>query len=396
MNLTQVAEAYLEHLAARPKGSQETVKTYRSVFKSTWEMAQEIGLELDAAAVDETWGEYVIEWMGEQRGLKPATIRRNVGALCGLFKFAKRRKWVRANPFEDIELPEKTETDRVQLTLAQLNALEGAAGLLPREQDRVMARALLLVEFAIGARVSELRALQPGDIDFDAGVVKIRKGKGGKHREVPLGTRAASALRQWLAVRRLWLDSRKGDRRVRGQEPTSLWLADRGRALSALGVARLYDELSRLAGIEVKFRTHDLRALASQNWKRQGVPDHIVQVWLGHTDPSTTRIYTRNAAPDTRRWGQFCGLPPQESPEPTPFGPEEGDPQPEPAIVAAGPSSTAVTPPAVARSPFLDAVRALQALQALQQEHPLLQELLGAVTQPTPSPVIAPAAAPQP
>ena len=309
MNLLEIETAYLEHLARRKGRSPNTVKTYRSVFRRAWDITRELGVELDTEAVDEVWADYLVEGFAELAGHGSATIHRNIGALRGLFRYARQQHWTKNDPFVDLGLPDKEHIERVQLSVEQLNALEQATGLLASNVKRSMGRTLFLVQFAIGARVSELLSLTLEDVDLQAGVARIRRGKGGKAREVPLGERAIAALREWLPTRRAWLDTREGDRRVRGAEPPYLWLADRGRRLSSAGLSRYYDELCRLAEIDVTLRTHDLRAMTAQHWTREGVDPDVIQIWLGHSDRATTKIYTRDASPDTRRWSRCCGLP---------------------------------------------------------------------------------------
>ncbi|MFN3651281.1 MAG: tyrosine-type recombinase/integrase [Armatimonadota bacterium] len=172
-----------------------------------------------------------------------------------------------------------------------------------------MAWALLLTQVAIGIRVSELLKLTVADLNFEQRVVKIRLGKGGKSREVPLGERTVTALREWLHVRELWLATRNGDRRVRSSVPQGLWLADRSRGLSVAAVSGLLDEVCFHAHVEVRIRIHDLRALTAQRWKRDGVPMEVIQTWLGHSDPGTTKVYVRSACADTREWARRCDLP---------------------------------------------------------------------------------------
>jgi len=363
MDLIELSEKYLKHCRTMGR-SNTTLKTYRSVFRRTWDLTQALGIELDSRALDHEWAEVLVEVWQEQQDLKPATLQRNVGALSGLFKFARKRRFMDQDPLLHLELPQIGQVERVRLSMEQLNALEEAAALLPRKAHRVMAQSLFLLQCAIGTRRAELIALRPDDFDLHSKVVRIRRGKGGKYREVPMGERAFTALREWLQVRAAWLETREGDDRIRGEEPDALWLADRGRGLSFEGLSCLYDELARLAGLNASIRTHDLRHMTAQSWRRGGVPLETIQLWLGHSDLRTTKLYIRDAAPDTRQWAHFCDLPQVD--QRATIGKEAcpvvqpGAPKPDARIV--------VPPVAPVHSGGLDLGTILQALQLLQAQ----------------------------
>jgi len=170
-------------------------------------------------------------------------------------------------------LPEVLSESQVNRVLEQVDLSTGKG---------IRNKAILEFMYATGARASEVIALPLTSLLWEYGVVRIM-GKGGKERLVPLGDYAVTALRAWLPVRGQLLG-------MRHTEP-KLFLNMKGLPLSRSGLWRILRECFLAAGIE-KAHPHTLRHSFATHLLNHGADIRYVQEMLGHSDISTTQIYT--------------------------------------------------------------------------------------------------------
>jgi integrase/recombinase XerC len=142
--------------------------------------------------------------------------------------------------------------------------------------------AILEVLYGTGIRLSELIGLSEGDIDFQGMTVKV-KGKGRKDRIVPLGRRAAEAVREYLGVRPQLLSSRS---------PAVLFLTKRGYRMNPKGVNVLVNRYIGAVSDVRKKSPHVLRHTFATHLLNRGADLRAVREMLGHESLATTQIYT--------------------------------------------------------------------------------------------------------
>jgi integrase/recombinase XerC len=145
-------------------------------------------------------------------------------------------------------------------------------------------RAILEVLYSTGTRVSELVALNWGEIDFNLGIIRV-VGKGAKERVVPIGETALGALRDYGREQR-----KRWSRRLRGEEP--VFLNARGARITTRSVARIIGKHLRAAGIAVQMGPHGLRHSFATHLLNGGADLRLIQELLGHASLSTTQRYT--------------------------------------------------------------------------------------------------------
>src|SRR5262249_43014039 len=136
---------------------------------------------------------------------------------------------------------------------------------------------------ATGLRVSELVGLSVDSVQLDAGFL-IARGKGDKERLVPLGRRAVTEVRAWLARGRPAL--------LRGRGSRARFLGRGGTALPRRGVWKLLRRHALAAGIRKPLSPHKLRHSFATHLVERGADLRVVQAMLGHADLATTQIYT--------------------------------------------------------------------------------------------------------
>lgn len=175
------------------------------------------------------------------------------------------------------------------LTAAELEQLlracsrRGAAG--PRN------RALIVVLWRVGLRVSEALALLPIDVDAQAGTVHVRDGKGHRDRVVGIDSQALAVVEGWLERRR-----RLGIARTRPLFCT-ISAGARGGPLSASYVRQALKALGRRAGIEKRVHPHGLRHTHAAELAGEGVGVHVIRKQLGHGSLATTDRYIDHLRP---------------------------------------------------------------------------------------------------
>ena len=217
-----------------------------------------------------------------QNGYARSTIARRLASTRSLFEYCRREKLVESNPAKALRtprqgrrLPHFLSTEQVA-QLLETPALDQPAGL----RDR----AILETLYSAGLRVSELVAVNLGDWDRDANVLRVR-GKGRKERIAPVGRFAATALLAWLEFRRPAAD-------LAPSELDAVFLNRFGRRLSARSVGRMLEKHIAAAGLDQLTSPHTLRHSFASHMLDGGADLRSVQELLGHKSLTTTQIYT--------------------------------------------------------------------------------------------------------
>jgi len=215
------------------------------------------------------------------RGLAKTSVARKLACVRSLFRFLRRRGMRDTNPTVLVSTPRRGRRLPTFLDEPTVNAVLD----LP---DRTTPRgrrdaAILEVFYSTGLRLSELLSLRPRDMQMSERVVKVT-GKGKKQRIVPFGTRAASSVAAWLEVRREILGTRP--------DPGTLFLSDRGKALSPKGVNVIVNRYISAVSEQRKTSPHVLRHTFATHLVNRGADLQAVRELLGHASLSTTQIYT--------------------------------------------------------------------------------------------------------
>jgi integrase/recombinase XerD len=215
---------------------------------------------------------------------RPSSTARLLSSLKRFYGFALRNRKLELDPTLNVEAPKLprglpkslTETD-VDLLLAAPD-VETALGL----RDKAMLELL----YASGLRVSELVPLKTGELSQDMGVVRIL-GKGGKERLVPVGEVALDWVRRYVGQSRPAL--------LEGRQADALFVTRRAHAMTRQAFWHLIKRYATRAGIRHPISPHTLRHAFATHLLNHGADLRVVQLLLGHSDISTTQIYTHVA-----------------------------------------------------------------------------------------------------
>jgi integrase/recombinase XerD len=217
----------------------------------------------------------------QQRGLSARSIARHLATLRSFYKFLLREGLISTDPAAALPLPRQWKQLPKFLSLQQIEALAAAPD--PTTPTGLRDRAMIQFLFATGLRVSELCGVELAGLALDPGYVRVF-GKGGKERIVPVGRTAIQAVELYLSSARPQL--------LKGRGSPHLFVTARGTKLSRSGFWKLLGGYGKQVGIWHNLTPHVLRHSFATHLLEGGADLRVVQTMLGHSDISTTQIYT--------------------------------------------------------------------------------------------------------
>ncbi|MDI6895095.1 MAG: tyrosine recombinase [Bacillota bacterium] len=289
-------DEFLAYCLSARGGSRHTVTAYATDLSQFAALASQRGVTaLDG--VDRNLVREFLGWM-MRAGYDRATVHRKLSALRSFFRFLCWRGAVPQNPVRDLLSPRRERRLPSYLGIPEVARLLGMPDATTPLGLRD--RALLEVLYACGLRVSELVALDVGDVDYSDGFVLVRRGKGKKQRFVPLGSQAIAALDEYLSRGRPALvraraaagEARGTGSASRGTARAALFLNRRGGRLSDRSVRRIVEGYVRRTDVGGRVSPHTLRHSFATHLLQRGADLRSVQEMLGHASVKTTQIYT--------------------------------------------------------------------------------------------------------
>jgi len=265
---------FLSYIQVEKGLSRNTLQSYARDLARLQSWATKNGKEIAALERKE-----LREWIASmsREGLAPSSVARSVSAARSFFRFLMLDGHLKRHPAEDLSTPQRTSYLPRFLTEEEMETLFAAPD--TSTDEGVRDRALFEVMYATGVRVSEVVGLQVVDVDLQAGLVSCH-GKGNKERRVPIGKAAIHWIQKYLTVRK----------RLGSQSKPHLFL-HRGRALSRQTAWMIIKQHAATAGVP-EISPHTLRHSFATHLLQHGADSRSVQALLGHSDISTTQIYT--------------------------------------------------------------------------------------------------------
>lgn len=275
--LTTLLPTYLDYLTVEKGLSRNSVSSYARDLRHFGHWLQDQRIEIgDVERL------LIVRYFQALRsdGISARSVARALAAIRGFFRFAVSEKYLTADPTENIEnpklwtnLPKTLPPDEVESLLA---APDRSTTLGLRDA------AMLELLYATGLRVSELVRIRVDELVMDAGFLRT-VGKGSKERIVPFGETARDVILSYVDTARPELDT-KGD--------PALFLTVRGRPMSRQMFWKTIEKHARAAGVRSHISPHVLRHSFATHLLENGADLRSVQMMLGHSDISTTQIYT--------------------------------------------------------------------------------------------------------
>ena len=283
MNNTELLDEFFDALWLEDGLSRNTLDSYRRDLNKFADWLQTLR---SAALLDTTQADiqnYLSHLLLEQKA-KASSTGRNISSLKRLFRYLLRQNKISIDPSLQIDTPKLPRSLPKTLTEADVELLLNA----PDTQTPLglRDRTMLEVLYATGLRVSELVNLLVTQISLGDGVVRVM-GKGSKERLVPLGEVALDWLTRYLADSRPVLLGKKSC--------DALFVTHRCDAMTRQMFWYLIKKHARRGDLQIALSPHTLRHAFATHLLNHGADLRVVQMLLGHTDISTTQIYTHVA-----------------------------------------------------------------------------------------------------
>lgn len=278
---TPLIEAFIDALWMEQGLSANTLDAYRSDLKGYAQWLKRRGQSLMSAARVDLLG-YLAE--RSQQGAASRSTARLLSSLRRFYRYLVREGRLQDDPSLRIAAPKLPRSLPNALTEAEVEALLNAPEV--SEVRGLRDRAMIELLYASGVRVSELVSLRLDQVSLYRGVARV-VGKGNKERLVPLGEWAITWLTRYLAQARPEL--------VKGQVTDSLFPTHRAAFMTRQTFWHLIKRYARKAGIDKPLSPHTLRHSFATHLLNHGADLRVVQMLLGHSDLSTTQIYTHVA-----------------------------------------------------------------------------------------------------
>ena len=289
LNLVEVGDAYIAHLRDLRGRKASTIQDYEGILRRS-------GSDLPKKSVERFTPADIESLMAAmaKRGLSAKTIGNHLIFLHGLFAFAVKRDWAPSNPVAAVDRPtgEGADPDIRFVTPKELDALLAH---VPDDDLGKIERPLYVTAAMTGLRQGELVALRRRDVDFEAGVIRVRRnytrGRFGtpksrrSSRAVPMATVVADELREQFR--------RSG---YKDLDDLVFCHPDTGGPYDPSKMRKRFKDAVKAAGIRA-IRFHDLRHTFGTRMAAAGAPLRSIQEWMGHRDYKTTEIYA-DYAPD--------------------------------------------------------------------------------------------------
>jgi len=276
-------ESFIDGIWSERGLSVATLDAYRRDIESLRRWLEEHGRKNLTQVGAEDLHAY-LAWRGEQ-GVSLRTLSRQLSSIRQFCRWMVRQSLRQDDPSEQIDAPRLTRQLPGSLSEMEMERLLQAPDVTTAFGLRD--RAMLELMYGSGLRVSELVNLSLGQVNLNLGLLRL-VGKGAKERVIPLGEEAADWLLRYL-----------GDARPRllkpGRDSDSVFLSVRGRAMSRQAFWQHLKQYLLRAGISSSFTPHSLRHAFATHLLNHGADLRSLQMLLGHSDLSTTQIYTHVA-----------------------------------------------------------------------------------------------------
>jgi integrase len=298
LTLREAGDAYIAHVRDFLERKPSTVQDYGGILnKAEQGLPKKTTDRYDGADIEG----YVSSM--KKAGRSPKTISNHLNFLHGLFAFAEKRGWAVGNAVAEAERPRADGADP-DIRFIDLEELEALLQEVPDDVLGAVERSLYLTAAMTGLRQGELIALRWKDVDWKAGLVRVRRnytrGRFGtpktkrSSRAVPMPGRVATELKQHLK-----------HSNYTGADDLVFCHPETGNPFDSSKMRKRFKAAIKAAGVR-SIRFHDLRHTFGTRMAAAGAPLRTIQEWMGHRDYKTTEIYA-DYAPDPiqgARWAE--------------------------------------------------------------------------------------------
>ena len=274
-----VIDWFLDALWMERGLSKNTMEAYRTDLSKLSDFLQKKNKVLANAGSTE-----ILAFLSSVDSSSARTVARRLSSIRRLYEFLIRENRIEINPVSNIDAPRLGRSLPKSLTEKEVEALLNAPDI--EIALGVRDKAMLELLYATGLRVSELVSLTIQQLNLRQGVLRVI-GKGNKERLVPLGEEASEWLEKYMSHARADI--------LKQKQSDDLFPSKRGQAMTRQTFWHAIKRYAKLAGISKPLSPHVLRHAFATHLVNHGADLRVVQMLLGHSDISTTQIYTHVA-----------------------------------------------------------------------------------------------------
>ncbi len=293
--MKEVIDSFLNFLAVEKGYSVHTIAAYRNDLTGLSEFAlREIAKQGAAVSWPGFNRQNMLAYMLDlkERGYVATTVARKVAAARSFFGFLVNEGVIKTDPTENMSSPSVGKALPKPISVSQVRLLLEQPSKIPSDEAK-RDRAMLELLYASGMRISELVALNLGDVNTRGDFFVRCFGKGRKERIIPIYEQIAKTVQSYIDESRTKL--------AHGKKENALFLNARGERLTRQGFWQKLKEYARTAGLNEHISPHTLRHSFATHLLSGGADLRSVQELLGHANISTTQVYTHLTTEHIRR-----------------------------------------------------------------------------------------------
>jgi len=277
--MKELIDSFLDYLSVERALAKNTILAYRTDLNIYLDFIDQRGIVVLSKATKNDIVEFMLFQKNE--GISPVSISRRLAAIRMFHRFLARERILKNDPTILIDSPKLWKKIPDTLSLNEVEALISQPDV--RDEQGVRDKAILETLYATGMRVSELSNLKTNNVNLDIGFLRCI-GKGNKERIIPLGKKAVKSINRYLEFSRLHFLKKKTSE--------FLFISRSGSKLSRQSVWKLIKRYAKEAKIKKLIKVHTLRHSFATHLLERGADLRSVQEMLGHSNISTTQIYT--------------------------------------------------------------------------------------------------------
>lgn len=270
----QALDDFFQHMEVEKRVSEHTLNNYQRDIKqlinyganqkfSSWQLIQPADIRNHIAN-------------RHRNGISSKSLQRELSAIRSFYNFLLKKHLINSNPAKHIRAPKQERKLPKALDVDQVFGILEAT---PDSALEIRDLAMFELFYSSGLRLSELANLNLADIDYIDQSLRVRFGKGGKQRDLPIGSKAITAIKKWL------------DHRPETSDP-ALFISNKGTRLGQRSIQRRLDRWCKKIGLPEHVHPHMLRHSFASHLLESSQDIRAVQELLGHSNLSTTQIYT--------------------------------------------------------------------------------------------------------
>lgn len=282
MDTEQLLEMWLTQREIQQQ-SAHTLLAYRRDVGDFLQFCQLRNLDLNQIEASDL-REYIAEKV-ERQQLSSSSLQRMLSAIRQFMKWAEQGHYVNVNASDDFQIKRQSRPLPGMIDIETVNQILDQPAPASEAQQQMWRRdkAILELLYSSGLRLAEVQGLKIKDLDFNRQLVRIT-GKGNKTRIVPFGTKAKDAVLAWLQIYPLWQGDFVPD--------AALFITQKGNPLGARQIENRVKFQAKRSGVNVDLYPHLLRHCFASHLLSNSGDLRAVQEMLGHSNLSTTQIYT--------------------------------------------------------------------------------------------------------